>query len=187
MTPKQMYSELAKIAGFRCASGETFVRSTLVSETELRKAQRGILALLDKLNAGRSMHDFRLTEAMESRIVTREARQRMSQDAARLRQLASSDPSDSLFNVSPGWARETVRPQPIPEFYHAPAVATRYFTEEVMRGLTPSNMWGDQVVAQSTTAPSVVPDVPVGQPTTQPRLVNCGDPPCMTCPHPTVT
>lgn len=61
MTPKQMYSELARIAGGGCISGNPFVTTPTVTEAELRKAQRGMMALLEKLNYARSSRDFGYT------------------------------------------------------------------------------------------------------------------------------
>lgn len=58
MTPKQMYSELAKIAGFRCESGERLAMTENVTGAELARMQRGLLGLLDKLNYRRCMSDF---------------------------------------------------------------------------------------------------------------------------------
>lgn len=59
MTPKQMYSELAKIAGKECESGSIFVKTENVTGQELQKIQKSILALLDKLNYDRTNRDFR--------------------------------------------------------------------------------------------------------------------------------
>lgn len=73
MTTKQMYAELAKIAGFTCASGETFARTTLLSESELRRAQNSILALLDKLNYMRTSRDFPISPAYARRLQQSEA------------------------------------------------------------------------------------------------------------------
>lgn len=58
MTTKQMYSELAKIAGFMCETGKKFARSEQVTPEELKRAQGGLLALLDKLNQNRTERDF---------------------------------------------------------------------------------------------------------------------------------
>lgn len=58
MTPKQMYSALAKIAGAVGESGQPFARSAIVSAADLKRAQAGLLALLDKLNYRRCAEDF---------------------------------------------------------------------------------------------------------------------------------
>lgn len=67
MTPKQMYSELAKIAGKRCTSGEVFVKTVLLLPDELRRAQMSILALMDKLNYSRSGREFSFDPAAMER------------------------------------------------------------------------------------------------------------------------
>lgn len=87
MTPKQMYSELSKIAGSRCESGETFARTTLLSERELRRAQKSILALLDKLNYARTSRDFRIDPAYETRLQTAQ----QNEEEARSRELNIRD------------------------------------------------------------------------------------------------
>lgn len=58
MTPKQMYSELAKIAGYTCADGIRFVESNKVLKSNMRHVQDRIRALLEKLNYERSWRDF---------------------------------------------------------------------------------------------------------------------------------
>lgn len=57
MTPRQMYSELASVAGFTCDSGESFLHTNHVTLAELKRAQNGLLSILQKLNYRRS-HEF---------------------------------------------------------------------------------------------------------------------------------
>lgn len=66
MTPRQMYSELAKIAAHRSYDGKKFVVSKRVGREHLRIVQSRMAALLMKLNYERTFHDFReITRAQE--------------------------------------------------------------------------------------------------------------------------
>lgn len=53
VTPKQMYSELAKIAGKECRDGP-FVNAGTITPEELKRAQSAIMALMEKLNYRRA-------------------------------------------------------------------------------------------------------------------------------------
>jgi hypothetical protein len=58
MTPKQMYSELSKIAGHRCGDDRPFIQSRRVSKAHIEIIQARMAALLEKLSYSRSVHDF---------------------------------------------------------------------------------------------------------------------------------
>lgn len=59
MTPKQMYTELSKIAGHSCGDGRPFAICKRVSKPHIEIVQQRILALLEKLNYDRTQRDFR--------------------------------------------------------------------------------------------------------------------------------
>lgn len=58
MTPRQMYSELSKIAGHRCTDGRQFVTSHKVTRPHMVVIQQKIVALLEKLSYSRTRSDF---------------------------------------------------------------------------------------------------------------------------------
>lgn len=58
MTPRQMYSELAKIAGHGCGDNRPFLRSQGVSMAHIKIIQRKMRVLLEKINYERTCLDF---------------------------------------------------------------------------------------------------------------------------------
>lgn len=163
MTPKQMYSELAKIAGTRCASGETFVRTRIVTDQELQKAQRSILSLLDKLNYSRSLRDFRTTELADARM-------RQLEEYERIRGIRP--------RVERGFGESVLVTDP---FYSMPQAASsdldRYFSTPV------NHLSGPRETPQ--TAHVGVPDAPIpggSTPGVTHRRDSCGMADCLVCP-----
>lgn len=185
MTLKQMYSELAKIAGAHCASGEIFVRSALVSETELRKAQRSILALLDKLNAARTMRDFRMTGTMGDRMRTLEQAERQArQTGERLSHLEQARRTPSPFDV---YANEPLR---LSSQFRSVYDRIVPMVNPLSGGMPPP-----EPGARCEAAPfcgdagcTICPHPTMGVPEepTRTALEMCDDTACDTCPHPTV-
>jgi hypothetical protein len=60
VTRKQMYEQLARIAGKSCRCGEPFIRARALTPMEVLRAQNSILALMEKLNYERTHRDFRM-------------------------------------------------------------------------------------------------------------------------------
>lgn len=59
MTPRQIYGDLAKIAGHRCTNGKMFVDTDRVGREHLRIVQNRLLALMEKIEYYRTHRDFR--------------------------------------------------------------------------------------------------------------------------------
>lgn len=58
MTPKQVYSSLAKIAGHRCHDGKKFIVSKRIGPDHLQIIQNRLFALMEKLQYSRTRLDF---------------------------------------------------------------------------------------------------------------------------------
>lgn len=75
MTPKQMYAELSKIAGHRCADDRPFISSRRITRAHLLVIQSRMAALLEKLSYARTRRDFhRIYRDQEPRMSERRLR-----------------------------------------------------------------------------------------------------------------
>lgn len=134
MTPKQMYSELAKIAGHECGDGRSFCTSRRISKEHIQIIQNRILALLEKLNYQRAQRDFRraYSEQVDRASLTRlRMAQRLREQDLRLAQqhrgsrLIPTPPTFSVMDMHQAEARgDDVLGDFTREFFGAPNVLT---------------------------------------------------------------
>lgn len=102
MTPKQMYSELAKIIGKRCATGEKFGETASLTEIELAALQASLKAILDKLNYRRFYSDFGYSPSYERRMRELEQREVAASTGRRRRAAAVRLNEDGSFMTAAG-------------------------------------------------------------------------------------
>ena len=67
MTRRQVYQELAKIAGYRCADDKPFVTTDKCLKSNLRHVQSHLRALMEKLDYNRAFGDFWDTQSQARR------------------------------------------------------------------------------------------------------------------------
>ena len=81
MTPKQIYNDLAKIAGHNCSDGAPFLFTKKVLQRDLKVLQSRLHALMEKVAYDRTWRDFgrpatrRYTDNAYERVVARIARE----------------------------------------------------------------------------------------------------------------
>lgn len=76
MTPKQIYGDLAKIAGHVCSNGEMFLTTGRITQEHLSVIQSRLRALMDKISYERAHSDFGSTTPRRRRIRTSETEAR---------------------------------------------------------------------------------------------------------------
>lgn len=58
MTSRQLYSELAKVAGVKCDNGESFLHCESLTARDAKEVQRKLIVLMEKCDYDRTHRDF---------------------------------------------------------------------------------------------------------------------------------
>lgn len=139
MTPKQIYTALAVIAGHPCSDGENFIHSHRVTREHLRVIQTRLSTLMTKLNYMRFAHDF--PRQFRAEPPERVSRRRRAQAQRAEERLGNQLPgSGARMQNSNGFFDDVLglSPTPAPAWSVPQVEDRRWVRVELPRSLSPA-------------------------------------------------